>query len=410
MTLAHFVITRFCLRDRWLHRRAALAPFRTMDPLAPRTVDLRLGLLETVCLPALRAQTNRDFTWVLLIDRALGPEARRRLRDMTRGMDRVRLVEYRADAPLPLERLDWLRPFPAGAPDYVLTTLNDDDDALPRRWVEVVQSHVRGLAGRSRPPPFLLAGARRIVQWDMVFTPDAPLGWAGPWRGLASVASCGFSLLCRWPAFDLNVLGLSHVYAHTYGDFLEPPPDGHVRLVRQRLLRAARNARAGRIPAARDVFFDASRDAGAVVMANHGGNFQPWRLDWGRRRGRGKHGEPAAQGACEPGPAGPAGEAGAEAPASERDRAGGRRPPERIPVRRVQGAATFPDVEIDWQDARRHRRHFRPWRVRARLLEFRLHRGREAAARRLRGWAGGVRSWRALRAWRRGSGSAEGAT
>ena len=400
MTLAHFVITRFCLRDRWLHRRAALAPFRTMDPLAPRTVDLRLGLLETVCLPALRAQTNRDFTWVLLIDRALGQEARRRLRDMTRGMDRVRLVDYRADAPLPLERLGWLRPFPAGAPDYVLTTINDDDDALPRRWVEVVQSHVRGLADRDRPPPFLLAGARRIVQWDMVFTPDAPLGWAGPWRGLASVASCGFSLLCRWPAFDLNVLGLSHVYAHTYGNFLESPPDEHVRLVRQRLLRAARNARAGRIPAARDVFFDASRDAGAVVMANHGGNFQPWRLDWGRRRGRGARSLRAR--------AGRGGRIGGSGFGARPRR--WPPPPERIPVRRVQGAATFPDVEIDWQAAQRHRRHFRPWRVRARLLEHRLHEGREAAARRLRGWAGGVRSWRALRARWRGSGSAEGAT
>ena len=359
MTLAHFVITRFCLRDRWLHRRAALAPFRTMDPLAPRTVDLRLGLLETVCLPGLRAQTNRDFTWVLLIDRALGPAARRRLRDMTRGMDRVRLVEYRADAPLPLERLGWLRPFPAGAPDYVLTTLNDDDDALPRRWVEVVQSHVRGLADRGRPPPFLLAGARRIVQWDMVFTPDAPFGWAGPWRGLASVASCGFSLLCRRPAFDFNVLGLSHVYAQTYGDFLKPPPDEHVRLVRQRLLRAARDARAGHVPAARDVFFDASRDAGAVVMANHGGNFQPWRLDWGQE----------------------------------------------TPVRRVQGAATFPDVAIDWQAARRHRRLFRPWRVRARLLEHRLHHGREAAARRWRALADGVRAWRTTRPQGSGSGT-----
>ena len=396
MTLEHFVITRFCLRDRWLHRRTALAPFRTMDPLAPRTVELRLNLLETTCLPGLRAQTNRDFTWVLLIDRALGREARRRLQDMTRGMDRVRFVEHRADAPQPLERLGWLAPLWQSRPDYVLTTLNDDDDALPRRWIEVLQSHARGLAAQDRPPPFMLAGARRIVQWDMVFTPDAPFGWAGPWRGLASVASCGFSLLCRWPAFDFSVLGLSHVYAQTYGDFLEPPPDEHVRLVRQWLVQAARDARVGRIPMGRDAFFDASREAGAVVMANHGGNFQPWRLNRGPR--------PGAQGACEAGVAGP------EAPASGRDRTGGRRSQEEIPARRVQGAATFPDVSIDWQAARRHRRRFRPWRVRARLLEHRLHEGREAAARRLRGLASGIRSWRPFRAPGPGSGTTGGAT
>ena len=85
MTLTHFVITRFCLRDPRQRRR------RPMDPLAPRNVDLHLRLLETTCLPGLRAQTNRSFTWVLLIDRALGSEARQRLRAMTRGMDRVRI-------------------------------------------------------------------------------------------------------------------------------------------------------------------------------------------------------------------------------------------------------------------------------------------------------------------------------
>ena len=51
VTLEHFVITRFCLRDRWLHRRTGLTAFRTMDPLTPRAVDLHLSLLETTCLP-----------------------------------------------------------------------------------------------------------------------------------------------------------------------------------------------------------------------------------------------------------------------------------------------------------------------------------------------------------------------
>ena len=377
MTLEHFVITRFCLRDfRRLRRHAGLAPFRTMDPLAPRTVGLRLGLLETTCLPALKAQTSRDFTWVLLIDRDLGQAARRRLRNMVWGIDRVRIVEHRAGSPLRLERLGWLRPFPAGAPDHVVTTLNDDDDALPRRWVEVVQSHVRGLAAQDRLPPFKLIGARGIVQWDMVFTPDAPFGWAGPHCGVASVASCGFSLLCRWPAFDFSVLGLSHVHAEAYGDFLEPPPNERVRLVRQRLLQAARAARVGRIPSGRDIFFDASRDAGAVVMSNHGGNFQPWRLRWSPRDG--------TQGPSEAGAAGPrAGPTAAERSQEEiahSDQAG-------HPVRRVEGAATFPDVAVDWQAAQRHRRHFHSRRVQARVQEQWLHEGR--ASRRLRGPVGG---------------------
>ena len=350
MTLTHFVITQFCLRDPRRQRR------RPMDPLAPRNVDLHLRLLETTCLPGLRAQTNRSFTWVLLIDRALGSDARQRLRAMTRGMDRVRICEYRADVPQRPERLAWLAPLWADPPGAVVTTINDDDDSLPRRYVEVVQSHVRELAARDRLPPFKVIGARRIVQWDMVFTPDAPLGWAKPWQG-AAVASCGFSLLCRHPAFAVNVLGLTHKFAETYCDFAAPAPVEHVRRVRQWLRHAEREAGAGRLAVGRDAFFDASRDAGAVVMGNHGGNVQQRRLSW----------RP------------PAGEHEGLAPSQDRRR-------------RVRGAATFPDAEIDWQAAQRHRRHFSPRRVRLRRLSHLLHKIPPAAAWRLRRLTGRLRA------------------
>ena len=190
----------------------------------------------------------------------------------------------------------------------------------------------------------------------MAFTPGAPLGWAKPWRG-AAVASCGFSLLCRHPAFAVNILYLTHKFAETYCDFQTPAPVEHVRRIRQWLLRAERDARAGRLAAGPDAFFDASRDAGPVVMSNHGGNVQQRRLNQGP----------------------PAGEH--EGPA-----------PSKSYRRRVQGAATFPDVEIDRRAAQRHRRHFRPWRVRIRRLEHVLHKIPHAAARRLRRLTGRLRS------------------
>lgn len=326
MTLKHFVITRFCLRDRWLQRRAVLRGM--MDPLVFCTVDLRLRLLEMLCLPGLRAQTSQDFTWVLLIDHDLGKAARRRLRDMTRGMKCVRFLECRADAPPKWKHLGWLEPLLEDRPDYVITTVNDDDDALPRRYVETIQSHARDLAVQYRLPPFKLAGAKRIVQWDMVFTSDAQLGWTEPWRGTVSVASSGFSLLCRYPAFDFSVLGLKHEYAEQYGDILRPASK-HVGLVWKRFLLAARDARVGHVLTGRDFFFDASRDAGTVLMSNHGGNCQTWRLR--------------------------------------------RSPQEDVSARRVQGAATFPDVSIDWRAVQRHRRHFQFSRVRARLLDCQPH-------------------------------------
>ena len=336
MKLAHFVITRFCLRGRRMHGGVDGPWFGSVDPLKARTVDLRLKLLETTCLPGLASQTSQEFTWVLLVDARLREDFKERLRNLARARDRVCLHEHRPDAPDRLETLGWLAPLLADRPEYVLTTLNDDDDVLPRRFVEVVQSHVFDLDERGRAPPYKLMGVRRVVAWDMVFTPAAPLGWAAPWRGAVSVPPCGFTLLCRYPAFDFSVLGMKSYWAETYFDFHTPPPAENVRIYRQSLLEAARDARAGYVPMGDDAFFDASPRAGAVLMSNHGANLQSWRLSY--RPGL----RPRPEGGS-------------------------------VPHRRVLGPETFPDVSVDWDAARRHARHFSLWRVGSRLLAQKLY-------------------------------------
>ena len=346
MKLAHFVITRFCLRGmEWLFRGVDGPSFSGGDPLKPRTVNLRLKLLEMTCLPGLLSQTNQNFTWVLLVSAALEEGFKECLRKMARAKERVVLHEYRPDTPDKLETLGWLEPLLSDRPDYVLTTVNDDDDVLPRRFVDVVQSHAFALNAQGRLPPFKLMGAKRTGQWDLRFTPAAPLGWAAPWSGLASVTSCGFSLLCRYPAFDFSVLGMRHYYAETFFDLHVPPPIENVRFYRQAFLEAARTARVGRIPVGDAVFFDASPQAGTVLISNHGANIT---LNPGRSSGiryrRGRYGRCLR---------------------SENDHASSRR--------KVRGAETFPDVSIDWTAVRRHAKHFGPWRVEARRLERKLY-------------------------------------
>ena len=336
MKLAHFVITRFCLRGRRLFSRTDGPRFGSGNPLKPRSVDLRLKLLEMTCLPGVLSQTNQDFIWVLLVDAGLQEGFKERLRAMTRAKDRVVVHEHRPDAPDRLEKLGWLEPLLSDRPDCVLTTLNDDDDVLPRRFVDVVQSHAFALSAQDRCPPVKLMGVKRKIRWDLVFTRDAPLGLAGPSPRMAPVPSCGFSLLCRYPAFDFSVLGMKHYYAETYFAFHTPPPAENVRFYRQAFLEAARDARVGRIPMGTAAFFDAGPRTGTVVMSNHGANLQFWRLS--SRLGRS----------------------------------------DGVSCGKVLGAATFPDVSIDWDAVHRHARHFSPRRVGARLLRSKLygHKGR----------------------------------
>ena len=345
MKLAHFVITQFGLRGKGQQLFPDIDgptwDLGAPDPLKPRIVNLRLRLLEMTCLPGLLSQTNQNFTWVLLVDSELKAGFKERLRKMARAKDRVVLHEHRPDAPDRLEALGWLVRLLPDRPDYVLTTINDDDDALPRRFVDVVQSHVFGLSARGRLPPFKLMGATRGRQWDLIFTPDAPLGWAASRSELPSVASCGFSLLCRYPAFDFSVRGMEHHLAKHYFDPHAPPRRENVRFYRQAFLEAARDARVGRIPVGEAAFFDTSPPAGAVVMTNHGGN-------------DGMHPSRSLR------------------PSYWRGRSGRSLQAENASHRPVLGAETFPDVEIDWTAVRRHAGHFSPRRVAARLSERKL--------------------------------------
>ena len=242
--------------------------FSAVNPLRPRNVDFRLKLLETTCLPGVLSQTNRNFTWVLVVDADLDRRAKQRLEELTRRAGRVWLQEYRAGAPAGYERLGWLEPLMDGRPDFVLTTLNDDD-ALPRRFVETAQSHVAELAREGRLPPYKIIGNKSAVHWHMAFTRKAPLGWASPWRVRSmTVPACGFSLLCRYPAFDFSILGLQHHWAESYFDFRARPPVRNVEILRRLLLEAARDARVGRIPTNADGFFDASAAGAAVVTGS----------------------------------------------------------------------------------------------------------------------------------------------
>lgn len=347
--LAHFVITRFCVRDGpWL-KRIDGPWFGPADPLRPRHVALRLALLEMLCLPGILGQTNQNFTWVLLVDPALPAAARERLARIADRKPRVRVHEHRADGGEPVDALGWLRPALSEAPpDYVLTSLCDDDDALPRRYVETLQSHVASL---SPPPPFKVIAGKRTLQWDMAFSSAAPRGWMRPWRGAPGGArvladgslrltnqSPGFALLCRYPAFDFSVLGMKHALAETYFDYRVPPPRPNAGIVRARFLQAARAAGINNVPSGADAFFDASC-AGAAVMGNHGANLDPSRLD-----------------TC------------AAAP------------------QRVTGPETCPDAAVDWEAVDRHARHFRRPARAVRRLELALY-GRKgtrlAAAQRL---------------------------
>jgi hypothetical protein len=202
----HLLITRFSLRSAGGPDRAAGEDWtRDLDPLDPENLDFRFALFELVCLPGVLAQSEQDFDWVVIVDRELPASRRAQLEALLERRSRTHVHTRRSDEDL--RRLGWLEPYVSGSPDALLTTLLDDDDAIPIDFVRCLQSHI----GTRKPCPSLMTfGAKTSQEWDLYVTQRAPLGRLAPWHRRGFFRSAGFSLLSDRDLHDVSVLALSH--------------------------------------------------------------------------------------------------------------------------------------------------------------------------------------------------------
>lgn len=278
MLLEHFILTRFSYRGRDALKHLKGPTWKTSDdPLDPQRLELRFKLFEATCLPSVKAQTDQEFSWIIIVDENLQLQYRSRLESLLEDQGNVILHTYNAEDNL--DRLEWLNPYFDGTPSYVLTTNLDDDDALPDNFVSEAHEYFSSKSRSGSLPPLVTLGIREIIQWEMITSPDAPLGWRSPWHRRRRTASCGFSLLAKFPELPFCALGLKHSCAEHYLDFASPPKDRHVELCRKAFTAAAidNGLRLEDLPPG-DVFRDLGAKTGPVLMSNHVGNDQKWRL------------------------------------------------------------------------------------------------------------------------------------
>jgi hypothetical protein len=302
--LNHFLITRFSYRGREAFTSIGGPTFlRNEDPLDPARLELRFKLFEISCLPSVLGQTDQRFAWIILVDRDLPKHCYQRLESLLQARQRTFIHAF--DPRSSLAELEWLSRY-ARFNGYLITTNLDDDDCIPTRFVAEVRHHMTELDRHSALPPIGIIGAKRALEWDLIPSAAAPLGWKAPWHRSRWVMSAGLSLYCRVPQFDLCVLGLRHTLADSYLDFSKPPVNLNALWFQRTVANSARtnnfdlrNWQSGTL------FHDISPEAGAVLLVNHGGNDQATRL---------------------------------------LEKKAGRVP--------VTGAADFPGLAIDWQKAR----------------------------------------------------------
>jgi putative rhamnosyltransferase len=287
MRFRHFVITRFNIRINEAFKHVWGPVIRIpIDPLDPAWLSVRFKLFEMTCLPSIVGQLEQNFAWMILVDSHLQATDRERLLALTKGKKETFI--HACDAQTDLTSLDWLRPYLGDGPDYVITTNLDNDDALPARFVATMHDRVRAADKLGTLPPIGFIGAKQIVQWDLLTSPEAPLGWKAAWHRqalladdtrVATTASAGLSLLCGYPAFNFCVLGITHAAASAFFNFSVPPPNGNAAWFRRSVANAceARNIDLTTLRR-EDLYYDISKDLGAVLMTNHFWNGESQRI------------------------------------------------------------------------------------------------------------------------------------
>ena len=294
MRFRHFVITRFNIRinDAFKHVRGPVIRI-PVDPSDPDWLNVRFKVFEITCLPSIVGQIDQNFAWLILVDSHLPASDYDRLRALTARKKDTFIHAF--DPQSDLAALDWLSPYLSDGADHVITTNLDNDDALPARFTAKIHDHVRDADELNPLPPIGFMGAKQIVQWDLLTSSEAPLGWKAPWhrqvriadhRTAATTASAGFSLLCKFPVFNFCVLGLRHAAASTHLNFSVPPANGNAAWFRRAVASVCEaNHIDVRTVHREDLYYDISKDLGAVLMTNHFLNGEERRLfEWKAER------------------------------------------------------------------------------------------------------------------------------
>lgn len=122
----HLILTRFNLR------------LPGVAPPEAGWLSHRVQLFEKFCLPSVRAQSNRNFGWLLFCDAGTPPECREKL-DSYADAGTVRPHYIRDIREVPAVVMESVE----RGSTHVITTTLDNDDALARTFVEKVQDEFR---------------------------------------------------------------------------------------------------------------------------------------------------------------------------------------------------------------------------------------------------------------------------
>lgn len=119
--------------------------------------EYRQHLLEHLTLASIDAQTSERFTWLIVIDREMPSQARKRLDCMVEGRPHVKLLEVELKRDFKRAVRRWIQgECSSRGIDWVMSTRLDDDDAIHRDLVRQLHEEAEAFLrhGEHRPAVF----------------------------------------------------------------------------------------------------------------------------------------------------------------------------------------------------------------------------------------------------------------
>ncbi len=201
--IQHFIITPFSFR------RSNYIQGKTPDPLKLSVLESRLSIFESITLPSMLAQENKEFTWIILVDKLLPDSFRLRLQNMIKDIKIVFLHNF--EDSINGNNLTWLSQYVKQGVTNVITSKVDADDAIFKGFSRYIYEYYSSLHLKNKLPPLHFLTCRNVLQWDFFHASKAPFGYLKPWtRPNVTTVATGLTVCSKYPDFNFSILGIGH--------------------------------------------------------------------------------------------------------------------------------------------------------------------------------------------------------
>jgi hypothetical protein len=126
----HYLITRFNLKNpNWDVTK------NNEELLTDAWMEDRMWLFENFCLPSVKAQSNKKFTWLLYLDTTTAEKYKNKITDLTSGTENIKLFFINGMN----EFYPEIQKATTSEKTYLITTRIDNDDVISKHFIDEIQ-------------------------------------------------------------------------------------------------------------------------------------------------------------------------------------------------------------------------------------------------------------------------------